>query len=399
MSDFYQSGCITTIHDLNTLRTEDLELMIKESGHRSALLLPVTASDMRSESFEHIVNELAQTDYLTRIVVSLGVAPHRDDYLETIERLRPIRTQVDVLWADSPGMLSFFDSLDDEFPAASLAGKGRSVWAAVGYILSAKDVDSIVLHDCDIVTYDRFMAARLIAPVSYHDSGFDFVKAYYARYTTKMHGRVVRLLVTPLIQALSQLTQHADLLQFLSSFRYPLAGEFGMSSELAWNLPIAADWGLEITSLSKVFQLSSPNRVCQVDLATRYDHKHQEMSADDSARGLNRMASDIITATRNALNECEVAIPDEDQLVTRFLQEGQQLIEKYAADATLNGLSYDSQSESSAMELFSKRISEIWSQQSVDSCANDAILPSWQHLCDRDPGILQRLAAMVDNSS
>lgn len=395
MSDFHQSGCITTIHDLNTLGVDALESMIKSSGHRTALLLPITASDMRSESFSKIVDELSRTDYLTRVVVTLGVAPDASDYTETVEKLEPIRQPVDVVWADSPSVLAFFDSIAEEYPAAALAGKGRSVWAAIGYILAGNDVDSIVLHDCDIVTYDRMMAARLVAPITDNESDFQFVKAYYARTTTKMHGRVVRLLVVPLLKSLSKLTHHPELLQFLSSFRYPLAGEFGMSTELARQLPISANWGLEITSLSKVFQTISTDQVCQVDLVTPYDHKHQDMSSGDASSGLNLMAADIISATRDALVECEIDSPSTDDLVEEFKSTALRLVDTYAVDSKLNGLSYDRECEADAVYLFASRIEDSWRQTIGDTQECGTVLPSWGQLIKQEPDILSRFSDLI----
>ena len=38
----------------------------------------------------------------------------------------------------------------------------------------------------------------------------------------------------------------------------------------------------------------SPNNICQVDLADTYDHKHQDLSANNDKKGLSRMSTDII---------------------------------------------------------------------------------------------------------
>ena len=35
------------------------------------------------------------------------------------------------------------------------------------------------------------------------------------------------------------------------------------------------------------------NRICQVDIAKTYDHKHQSLSKEDSTKGLSRMSIDI----------------------------------------------------------------------------------------------------------
>ena len=103
---------------------------------------------------------------------------------------------------------------------------------AFGYLL-AGECEVIALHDCDIVSYDRELLARLCYPVANPNLGFEFCKGYYARVTERMHGRVTRLFVTPLLRAMQSLAPGAPFLRFLDSFRYPLAGEFAMRANLA----------------------------------------------------------------------------------------------------------------------------------------------------------------------
>ena len=37
-------------------------------------------------------------------------------------------------------------------------------------------------------------------------------------------------------------------------------------------------------------------RICQVDIADNYDHKHQDLSPNNPNKGLSKMAIDIIKA-------------------------------------------------------------------------------------------------------
>ena len=75
---------------------------------------------------------------------------------------------------------------------------------------------------------------------------FEFCKGYYARVTDRMHGRVTRLFITPLIRSMLDMAPGAPFLRFLDSFRYALAGEFAMDINLARVNRIPADWGLEV---------------------------------------------------------------------------------------------------------------------------------------------------------
>ena len=63
--------------------------------------------------------------------------------------------------------------------------------------------------------------------------GFEFCKGYYSRVTDKLHGRVTRLFVSPLLRSLKATLGPNQFLDYLDSFRYILAGEFSMDTELA----------------------------------------------------------------------------------------------------------------------------------------------------------------------
>ena len=69
-----------------------------------------------------------------------------------------------------------------------------------------------------------------------------------------------------------------------------------MDLDVVRNLRIPFDWGLEIGVLSEVYRSYTPRRICQVDLADAYDHKHQDLSPDDPEAGLHKMAIDISKA-------------------------------------------------------------------------------------------------------
>ena len=59
-------------------------------------------------------------------------------------------------------------------------------------------------------------------------------------------------------------------------------------------LKIPTDWGIEIGILSEMQRNQASNRICQVDLAETYDHKHQDVSFNNDSAGLSRMSIDII---------------------------------------------------------------------------------------------------------
>ncbi|MDC0326226.1 glycosyl transferase, partial [bacterium] len=312
MPDFYQHDLVTTIHDLHSGRLSRLEDMLRESTQQNpvGLVLPVTASDMRAEPFARIVDELVAADYIDTVVVSLGVAPDKKDYDETLHKIAPLGERAKVLWTDGPEIQSLYGELIDAGIAVSTAGKGRSVWTAFGYLLDDPRIETFVLHDCDIVDYDRLLLARLCLPMVHPGLDFEFCKAYYARATDRMHGRVVRLLVAPLLRALMRIYPNSQFLRFVGSFRYPLSGEFSLTRNLARTNRIPSDWGLEVGTLAEVYRNTSLKRVCQTDLCRLYEHKHQEFSIEEKNAGLMRMATDILTTIYRTLASQGVLLSD-----------------------------------------------------------------------------------------
>ena len=284
MADFYQNGVITTLHNLSRRPVEDIESELKDfsSKRTMGLVLPCLYSELATPALKTIVEELAQVDYLSLIVIGIDRA-NEEEYKHALSYFSGLPQKVKILWNDGPRLQSIHQHLVDQDIAPSEAGKGRNVWYCLGYSLASGEVDSIALHDCDIVTYDRGLLARLIYPVANPAFNYVFCKGYYARFTEeKVNGRVSRLLVTPLIRALKKVCGYSDYLEFLDSFRYPLAGEFALRADVVNDLRIPSDWGLEVGVLAEMKRNYSTNRICQVDIADRYDHKHQDLAAETS---------------------------------------------------------------------------------------------------------------------
>lgn len=394
MPDFHQHELITTIHDLRTGKLEKLEEMLRSATKQSkiGLVLPVTASDMRAEPFGRIVDELQHADYIHTIVVTLGVAPERSDYDETVRKVAPLGDRCRVLWTDGEKVQSLYNELIDAGLPISTPGKGRSVWTAFGYLLGDPAVDTFVLHDCDIVDYDRLLLTRLCLPMVHPALDFEFCKAYYARVTDRMHGRVVRLLVVPLVRALLQIFPSSRFIHFLANFRYPLAGEFSLTRNLARSNRIPSDWGLEVGTLAEVFRNTSLKRICQVDLCRLYEHKHQSASLDNKQAGLMKMAIDILTTVYRTLASQGVILGEDTFITLRslFLRTAQDCIRQYAADARVNGLHYDRHDEETMIDAFGSCITTAAEIFRADPNGAEAI-PNWTRVRAAFPDFVERL--------
>jgi len=392
MADFYQGSLITTLHDLG--RSEQLEAMLMRVTKVSkiGLILPVTASDMRAPAFGRIMQELAGVEFLEHVVVVLGVTEGSEDYHQTYEKIAPLGSLARILWTDSPRVKELYRQLGEAGFDLGVPGKGRSVWTAFGYLLADRTLHSFVLHDCDIVNYNRAMLARLCLPMVHPSLDFDFCKAYYARVTDRMHGRVVRLLVAPLLSSLINVFGHDPFLEYMSSFRYPLSGEFAVSSQLARSNRVASDWGLEVGTLAEVFRNSSAKRVCQVDLCSHYEHKHQDLSIEDRNKGLMKMATDILMSIFRTLASRGTVFQSGHfhTLRSAFLREAQDAIRKYHADALINGLHFDRHTEELAVEGFAEQITAAGDRFQEDPSGGEAI-PNWTRVLAALPDFPSRL--------
>jgi len=394
MADFYQHGLIATMHDLGTIKRDQLERMLERyvDNCQVGLVLPVTADDMRAEPFARILAELAAVRYVPQIVVALGVAPTAEDYREAVGKVRALGDRARVLWTDGARVQSLYQQLNDAGLVVTTPGKGRAVWTAFGYLLADPRLEVFALHDCDIVNYDREMLARLCLPLVHPSLDFEFCKAYYARVTDRMHGRVVRLLVSPLLRALISLLGYDRFLVYLESFRYPLSGEFAVMSNLAKSNRIPCDWGLEVGTLAEVFRNTSLKRVCQVDLYREYEHKHQSLSLDDPSKGLMKMAVDILTSIFRTLASMGTVLQPGHFITLRsaYLRSAQDAIRQYHADALMNGLHFDRHEEEQAVEGFARQIvvaGDLFQREPVGGEA----MPNWVRVFSAFPDFPQQL--------
>jgi glucosyl-3-phosphoglycerate synthase len=279
-------------------------------------------------------------------------------------------------------------------------GKGRSCWLAYGYLLAARDCDVIALHDCDIVNYDRQLLARLCYPVVHPHLSFEFCKGYYARVTDRLHGRVTRLFVTPLIRAMEGMAPGAPFLKYLDSFRYPLAGEFAMDINLARANRIPADWGLEVGTLAEVYRNCAVSRTCQVDLMDSYEHKHKAISEDDPSQGLTRMAGDIAKSLFRTLAAEGLVFTADDfrSLEVRYVRMAQDTSTRYYADAMLNGLKFDRHAEEIAVTAFARSLRRA-AAEFIEDPLGLPLIPNWNRVMAAIPEFFELLQDAVDKDS
>ena len=401
MTDFYQTGIITTLHQLGKPSLERLEseLLGFSKARPIALVLPALYSEFEGPAMPGIVQELTKVKYLNEIVVALDQASEAD-FRKVQEFMSPISADVRIVHNNGKRISEVYETLKRNGLDPGQRGKGRSAWLSYGYVLARGKSDVIALHDCDIVTYSRELLARLCYPVANPNLNYVFCKGFYSRVTNKMNGRVTRLLVTPLVRSLQQLVGQHGFLAFLDSFRYSLAGEFSMSADVARINRIPSDWGLEVGSLAEVYRNYSPRRVCQVDIAATYEHKHQALSPDDAEKGLMKMAVDICKSIFRTLASEGVVFSEGGfrSLIVTYLRQAEDTLMKYEADAMINGLAFDRHEEAKAVEAFTRAIA-MAAQTFVENPMGNPLIPNWNRVTAAIPDIFEILKVAVDEDN
>ena len=282
----------------------------------------------------------------------------------------------------------------DLFPGTS--GKGRNIWTCFGYVLASDSVKMVAMHDCDILTYNRELLARLCYPVAHPSLGFDFCKGYYARVSDRLNGRVMRLLVTPLLRALKSILGSQPYLVYLDTFRYPLSGECSMDISLVRRSRIPYDWALEIGMLFEVYRNCPPRAICQSEICENYDHKHQDLYPRDPEKGLNKMAVDIASSffKRMAAEGIKLDKGLFDTLLIAYMRQAEDTLRFYSADAVINGLYYLRHEEENAVATFVRSIRTAEKSFLEDPLATP-LITNWNTVKSATPNFLNELYEAV----
>ena len=402
MSDFSQNGVISTLHDFGTKSTSEIENeLLKFSKERKMeLILPCLYSELEGSALPKIVEEISKTKYLDHIIIGLDKA-NETQAKKAWKFFKKLKTSFSILWNDGPKLKKLDQELKKNNLAPSELGKGRNVWYCIGMCIARDSARSVALHDCDIKTYDRRMLAKLFYPVVNPLFNFEFCKGYYPRVANeKMNGRVARLLVFPLLTALEKTIGRSDYLDFMKSFKYPLAGEFSFRRNVLPELRISSDWGIEVGILSEMQRSFSPQNICQVDLADTYDHKHQVLSIDDETKGLSRMSIDIIKTFIKKLATQGNTFSREKfrSLKATYYRSALDLIDIYRSDAMMNGLKFDSHNEEKAVELFAINIMKA-GEAFILNPMDTPFIPTWSRVKSAIPNFLGRLEKVVNDDN
>jgi glucosyl-3-phosphoglycerate synthase len=403
MADFHQPRYVPTLHSLGRHHllgahaTDQVVTRARTAGVSTTLILPALAQELDTAAFPRILRVLSADPLVGRLMIVLGHASaSQHDAAERL--LQDMRVPVSLVRIDDPALLAIGRSLARRGIEVSPHGKGYACWVGLCTALAGSGSDVIAMHDCDIETYSPTLLRRLLSPLVTPARPFDFAKGYYPRVTTRLYGRVTRLFVAPLLRALQVMDLRTTLPAFLGDFRYPLAGEVAFSRALATDLPMHGGWGLEIGTLAEVYRRQGAFRVCQVDVAETYDHRHRPIGGPEADKGgLAVMVEQIVGTLMDALRRDGVAV---DGRMLRYVlihhrHEAQCLLDAYEADAAVNGLAYERARETDMADQFAAAFERCIAN---GRCAAAPAHPSWKDVQAIAPQAAARFADLAVTS-
>lgn len=389
----FRQNIITTLHDMQ-IDHERLKSLLEDLvvERPASLVIPVLYGELRRLTLPNIIKELNKSTYLSEVIIALS-AENEHDYQSAVNFFQELDMPHLVVWCNGPRINAVIDELRErELDITAIKGKGRDMWIALG--IASLNSYAIIMHDADIKTYTESIPARLLYPIVDSKLDFFFSKGYYARIgESSMYGRVFRLFVHPLLDALIE-KEDSSILRYLKAFRYPLSGEVAMTSDMAMNIRISGDWGLELSMLTEVFRNARFKRICQVDLGF-YEHKHQEVGVENS-EGLLKMAGDIMKTILSNLSETEgmeVSAPFLISLSVLYRRMAQDLIRQYNADAIINGLEYNRHDEEILVDAFNDIIKNAAEEYSYEP--SETQMPEWLRAISAMPKLRRKMRDAV----
>lgn len=387
MSDFAQHGLISTLQCLTENQTPRLERELEKLGEAApvALVLPCHFSELERPALGEILEAVSASRFIREVIVGLnGAGP--DDLESAREFFSRLRIEHRMIWT---GHSLFTDIPGVEGTGESVGGKGMNLWACLGSLLLEGRCRVAMTLDCDVTSSTREMMSRLAYAVLHPDLDFAFAKAYYSRVSDRMYGRVTRLLIAPLLQALVRVAGHAPMLDFLSSFRYALSGESAFRIEVAETLPLDTGWGVEMGLLCDLFREVDPRAICQVEGGAHYEHKHQDLSA-----ALSPMAAEIVRVLFRELTREGLVIDSGFQaaLEQSYYREAREALRRSRALAMLNGLPCDAEEEERAVGVFGRSLA------GARKALSRPKLPSWNRLRKEAPDFVEAFRDIVAES-
>ncbi|HAM99471.1 MAG TPA: glycosyl transferase [Marinilabiliales bacterium] len=402
MGDFFQNSEVTTLHNFRNRSLEDLEKEILECSTKKpiGLFIPSLYTELERPALKQMVSILKEIPYLGEIVIGLDGASEKD-FQFAKDFFAGLPQHHRIIWNDGPRMKHFEFRLTEENIHLGNPGKGKNMWYGLGYMIASGKSEAIALHYADILTYNREILARLIYPVCKPVFNYKFCKGFYFRSDEhKMNGRMVRLLVSPLVRSLKTFFGPIDYLVYLNSFRYILAGEIAIQIDLAKNIRIPTDFGLELGLLTELDKHLSPNQICQVEIADQYDHRHQSESFENPDKGLSRMSFDIARTIYAKMASSGSTFSEGmfRSIKATYHRIALEMVEQYQNDALMNGLTFDRHREERLVDQLSKNVYQAGVSY-LNNPSQNQMMPTWNWVMAAVPEALHEFYQLVEEDN
>ncbi|HEC97886.1 MAG TPA: glycosyl transferase, partial [Nitrospirae bacterium] len=114
MSDFYQTGVISTFHKLGVLNLDKLEAeLIWHSQDRPiALVLPSLFSEIEGEALNLIIKELKEVRYIAEVVVTLGPCS-REEFQQARDFFSVLPQKTTLIWNNGEKVSDVYRDIEE----------------------------------------------------------------------------------------------------------------------------------------------------------------------------------------------------------------------------------------------------------------------------------------------
>ena len=145
------------------------------------------------------------------------------------------------------------------------------------------------------------------------------------------------------------------------------------------------DWGLEVGMLVEVYHNTALRGICQVDLGSNFEHKHQHLG--------HQYDDPEPTDDKGLMNAGALKA-----LRLTYERTAKELIQCYHDDSTVNGLNYFRHEEAEAVEAFSSALNNAI-QIFVEKGYEAKQIPNWNRAFSAVPDLAARLKSVVEEDN
>ncbi len=378
MSDFFQPGAITTLHRLpgGNPAVADVAFAALPPASPIVLVLPAHQRELGTAVFHRILGTVLECPVFCAVIVVVNGAAASELAALAVRHAREEGPAL-VIRNGDPGAAAGWLGSELNAGETPLSGKGWNLWVGIACARVRYPEACVLCHDSDIASYGIELPARLAYPLVQPPCSYHFAKGYYVRVGGRLYGRVTRLFVMPLLRALVRVGGHTPFLDFLNGFRYILAGECALHPSLAGRLRMPLGWGVDLGLLAEAYRLLEPEQICQVDLGTNYQHKHQLFDPGQPDAGLARMAREItFTLLRELKKEGMPLAPGTVAALTgSYARQAGDALRRHRDDAAYNGLAFDVGQEEALVGQFIATLEEAAMREATGHGPSRAVAP------------------------